>query len=83
MSLPIFKCIAIFAYNTKLYKICKLCKAIFSVFYNILQPNFTSEVWRGMHLLRSFCTSPEKFLHLLKGRAPPLGKVSMMEQSEM
>jgi hypothetical protein len=26
--------------NTKVYKICKLCKAIFSAFYNISQPNF-------------------------------------------
>ena len=32
--------------------------------------------------LRSFCTSPENFAPLLKGHAPPLGKVSMMEQSE-
>ena len=29
-----------FVYNTKVYQICKLCKAIFSVFYNISQPNF-------------------------------------------
>jgi hypothetical protein len=28
------------ARNTKVYKICKLCKAIFSAFYNISQPNF-------------------------------------------
>ena len=27
------------ARNTKVYKICQLCKAIFSLFYNILQPN--------------------------------------------
>ena len=26
--------------NTKVYKIRKLCRAIFSSFYNILQPNF-------------------------------------------
>ena len=32
--------LAISARNTKVYKICKLCKAIFSVFYNISQPNF-------------------------------------------
>ena len=25
--------------NTKVYKICKLCKRIFSVFYNISPPN--------------------------------------------
>jgi hypothetical protein len=34
------KMVAISARNTKVYKICKLCKAIFSAFYNILQPNF-------------------------------------------
>jgi hypothetical protein len=27
-------------YKLKVYKICELCKAIFSVFYNISQPNF-------------------------------------------
>ena len=32
--------VAISARNTKLYKICELCKAIFSAFYNISQPNF-------------------------------------------
>jgi hypothetical protein len=34
------KMIAISARNTKVYKICKLCKAITSAFYNISQPNF-------------------------------------------
>jgi hypothetical protein len=34
------KMVAISARNTKVYKICELCKAIFSAFYNILQPNF-------------------------------------------
>jgi hypothetical protein len=32
--------IAISARNTKVYKICELCNAIFSAFYNISQPNF-------------------------------------------
>jgi hypothetical protein len=32
--------VAISARNTKVYKICKLCNAIFSAFYNISQPNF-------------------------------------------
>ena len=26
--------------NTNVYKICQICKAIFSIVYNILQPNF-------------------------------------------
>ena len=34
------KMVAISARNTKVYKICKLCKAIFPAFYNISQPNF-------------------------------------------
>jgi hypothetical protein len=34
------KMVTIFARNTKLYKICKLCKALFSKLYNISQPNF-------------------------------------------
>jgi hypothetical protein len=34
------KMVAISARNTKVYKICDLCKAIFSAFYNISQPNF-------------------------------------------
>ena len=34
------KMVAISARNTKVYKICKLCNAIFSSFYNISQPNF-------------------------------------------
>jgi hypothetical protein len=34
------KMVAISARNAKVYKICKLCKAIFSAFYNISQPNF-------------------------------------------
>jgi hypothetical protein len=34
------KMIAISARNTKVYKICELCKTIFSAFYNISQPNF-------------------------------------------
>ena len=32
------KMVAISACNTKVYKICKLCKAIVSVFYNISPP---------------------------------------------
>ena len=32
--------VTISARNTNILKICKLPKAIFSVFYNILQPNF-------------------------------------------
>jgi hypothetical protein len=32
--------VAISARNTKVYKICELCKAIFSAFYNISQSNF-------------------------------------------
>ena len=28
--------------NTNIYKICKLCEAIFSMFYNISPPNFYS-----------------------------------------
>jgi hypothetical protein len=32
--------VAISARNTKVYKICELCEAIFSAFYNISQPNF-------------------------------------------
>ena len=32
--------VAISARNTKVYKICELCKAIFSAFYNMSQPNF-------------------------------------------
>ena len=39
------KMVAISARNIKVYKICKLCKAIFSAFYNISKPiklcNFT------------------------------------------
>jgi hypothetical protein len=34
------KMVAISARNTKVYKICEICKAIFSSFYNISQPNF-------------------------------------------
>jgi hypothetical protein len=34
------KMAAISARNTKVHKICELCKAIFSAFYNISQPNF-------------------------------------------
>jgi hypothetical protein len=33
------------ARNTKVYKICELCKAIFSAFYNISQPNFVILLW--------------------------------------
>jgi hypothetical protein len=36
--------IAISARNTKVYKICKLCKTIFSAFYNISQPNFANSL---------------------------------------
>jgi hypothetical protein len=32
--------VAISARNTKVYKVCELCKAIFSASYNISQPNF-------------------------------------------
>jgi hypothetical protein len=32
--------VAISARDTKVYKICELCKALFSAFYNISQPNF-------------------------------------------
>jgi hypothetical protein len=32
--------LAISARDTKVHKICQLCKAIFSAFYNISQPNF-------------------------------------------
>jgi hypothetical protein len=32
--------VVISACNTKVYKICELCKAIFSAFYNISKPNF-------------------------------------------
>ena len=32
--------VAISARNTKIYKMCELCNAIFSAFYNISQPNF-------------------------------------------
>ena len=34
-------CAAISVRNTKVYKVCQICKAIFSTFYNISQPNFT------------------------------------------
>jgi hypothetical protein len=34
------KMVTISARNTNLLKICKLRKAVFSVFYNISQPNF-------------------------------------------
>jgi hypothetical protein len=34
------KMVTISACNIKVYKICELCKAIFSAFYNISQPNF-------------------------------------------
>jgi hypothetical protein len=34
------KVVTISARNTNVYKICKLCKAIFSKLYNISQPNF-------------------------------------------
>ena len=34
------KMVTISARNTNIYKICKIRKAIFSVFYNILRPNF-------------------------------------------
>ena len=33
------KVVGFSAHNTNIYKICKLRKAIFSVFYNIAQPN--------------------------------------------
>jgi hypothetical protein len=36
------KMVAISARNTKVYKIYKLCKAIFSAFYDISQPKFAS-----------------------------------------
>jgi hypothetical protein len=36
----VYFCIGCENCETKLYKICKLWKAIFSTFYNILQPNF-------------------------------------------
>jgi hypothetical protein len=36
----VYFCIPISARNTKVYKMCELCKAIFSAFYNISQPNF-------------------------------------------
>jgi hypothetical protein len=42
------KMVAISARNTKVYKICELCKAIFSVFYNISQPMIY------LHLLAQF-----------------------------
>jgi hypothetical protein len=32
--------VGISARNIKVYNICELCKAIFSAFYNISQPNF-------------------------------------------
>jgi hypothetical protein len=34
------KMVTISARKTNIYKICKLCKAIFSKLYNISQPNF-------------------------------------------
>ena len=34
------KVVQISARNTKVYKINKFCKAVISVFYNILRPNF-------------------------------------------
>ena len=37
--------------NTKVYKICKLCKATFPVFYNISQPNFAIIYYFSMLLL--------------------------------
>ena len=36
------KMVTISARNTNILKLCKLRKAIFSVFYNISQPNFTN-----------------------------------------
>jgi hypothetical protein len=42
--------VAISARNTKVYKICELCKAIFSAFYNISQPDIAIL----LILLRSF-----------------------------
>ena len=37
--------------NTKVYKICHFCKAIFSTFYNISQPNFYNFTNFGMFFL--------------------------------
>jgi hypothetical protein len=34
--------VAISVRNTKVYKICELCKSIFSTFYNISQPNYAA-----------------------------------------
>ncbi len=34
------KVVQISAYNTKVYKFCEICWAIFSSFYNISRPNF-------------------------------------------
>jgi hypothetical protein len=45
--------VVITARNTKVHKICKLCKAIFSAFYNISQPNFAIL----LILVRSFRSS--------------------------
>jgi hypothetical protein len=48
------------ARNTKVYKICKLCKAIFSAFYNISQPNFAIN-----HFCTLFLLAVVIYLHLL------------------
>jgi hypothetical protein len=52
------KMVAISAPNRKVYKICKFCKAIFSAFYNISQPNFAI-------LLILVCSFVVIYLHLL------------------
>jgi hypothetical protein len=41
--------VVISARNSKVYKICELCKAIFSAFYNISQPNFAYLREEGVH----------------------------------
>ncbi len=39
-SLILRKVVQISARNTKVYKICEICRAIFSSFYNISRPNY-------------------------------------------
>ena len=48
------KMVTISARNTNILKICKLRKAIFSVFYNISQPNFAILVILISSLRREF-----------------------------
>jgi hypothetical protein len=58
------KMVAISARNTKVYKMCELCKAIFSAFYNV---NFATKLCNFTHC-GDFFASPCLFLKLVYNR---------------